>query len=214
MQRSADVGTSAAIGLHSRRSFVWEPAPRGWSFRGGRAFHDPTARRLTIQALRRIAIGLLAAGACVLTGCASSPSSQGAGFAADVGSGGRSTPVLPGTPGCFWLRNFDGSWTVLNDSELIVYVPLDSDPYLIKLFEPVPTLKFRERLGFADDAHTGMICNDSMDDLLVPHWQPHRIPIVAVRKLTVPQARRLLAENHLAPPPRSKAAKGKQPAPR
>jgi hypothetical protein len=150
----------------------------------------------------------------VLWGCASSPSSQGAGLAANLASPKQKTEPLPGKPGCFWLSNFDGSWTVLNDSELIVYAPLYSRPYLVKLFEPVPTLKFRERLGFADTERTGMICNGSMDDLLVPHWEPHRVPIVAVRELTAPEARHLLVENHIKLPPRSKPAKGNQVATR
>lgn len=162
---------------------------------------------LRIRALDCIAAGLLAA-AAMLSGCATSPSSQGAGFTADVGSSSQNRKSIPGKPGCFWLRNFDGSWTVLNDSELIVYGPLDSEPYLVKLFEPVPTLKFDRRLGFADNAHTGMICNDSMDDLLVPHWNPHRVPIVAVHRLTVPEAKRLLAKNHLNQPQRPKKPKG------
>jgi hypothetical protein len=158
------------------------------------------------QSLRRAAIAVVAASAAMLCGCASSPASQGAGVAAALRSPSPKTATLPGKPGCFWLSNFDGSWTVLNDRELIVYAPLQSEPYLIKLFESVPTLKFRERLGFADAQHTGMICNDSMDDLVVPHWEPHRVPIVAVRKLTVPEANRLLAENHIKVPSRSKSA--------
>jgi hypothetical protein len=164
--------------------------------------------------LRCIAIALLAAAATILSGCASSPSSQGAGVAAALESPSQKSAALPGTPGCFWLSNFDGSWTVLNDSELIVYAPLYSRPYLIRLFEPVPTLKYKERLGFADAEPSGMICNDTMDDLVVPHWQPNRIPIVAVRKLTVPQAERLLAENHIKLQPRSKPVKGNQVATR
>jgi Family of unknown function (DUF6491) len=146
--------------------------------------------------LRFIAVSLLAA-ATALVGCAWS---QGVGYAANRGPTSQRTTALPGKPGCFWLANFEG-WTVLNNSELIAYVPFYSQPYLIKLFEPVPTLKFALRLGFLDGEHTGMICNSSMDDLVVPNWHPHRIPIVAVRKLTVPQERRLLAENHLKPPP-------------
>lgn len=158
--------------------------------------------------LRCLVVGLLSAAA--LWGCASSPSSQGAGLAANLGAKSHETAALPGKPGCFWLSNFDGSWTVLNESELIVYAPLYSKPYLVKLFEPVPTLEFRERLGFEDSEHTGMICDGTMDDLVVPHWEPHRIPIVAVRELTAPQAQRLLAQNHIKLPPGSKPAKGNQ----
>ena len=166
------------------------------------------------QSLRCVAIVLLAAAVTIVSGCASSPSSQGAGVAAALASPSQNAAALPGTPGCFWLSNFDGSWTVLNDSELIVYAPLYSRPYLIKLFEPVPTLKFKERLGFADAERTDMICNDAMDDLVVPHWEPNRIPIVAVRKLTVPEAEHLLADNHIKLQPRSKPAKGNQVATR
>jgi hypothetical protein len=158
--------------------------------------------------LRCLITGLFAAAAAALCGCASSPSSQGAGLAADLGSSSRKTQALPGTPGCFWLSNFQGSWTVLNDSELIVYAPLESRPYLVKLFEPVPSLQFHERLGFENPERTGMICDGAMDDLLVPRWEPHRIPIVAVRKLTPAEARHLLAENHIKVPGGSKPPKG------
>ncbi|MGH8290141.1 MAG: DUF6491 family protein [Steroidobacteraceae bacterium] len=151
------------------------------------------------RALRLATIGLLAVVAGAMLGCAST---HGA------GANSPKTAALPGTPGCFWLRNFDGSWTVLNDSELIVYVPMYSQPYLIKLFAPVPNLKFDERLGFQDVEHSGMICDGEMDNLAVPHWGPGRIPIVAVRKLTVPEERSLLVENHLKPPPGSHPSKG------
>src|SRR6185437_10571266 len=163
--------------------------------------------------LRRIAIALLAAIAASLWGCASSPfspASQGAAVAANLGSTGRNAAPLPGEPGCFWLSNFDGSWTVLNKSELIIYAPLYSQPYLIRLFAPVPTLKFHERLGFVDTERTGMICNDTMDALVVPHWEPEHVPIVAVRKLTMAEARHLLAENHIKLPRGQKPAKGNQ----
>lgn len=163
--------------------------------------------------LRCLAVSLLAAAAAVLGACASSPSSQGAGVAANLGSKRQETAALPGKPGCFWLSNFDGSWTVLNPSELIVYAPLYSKPYLIKLFEPVPVLKFRERLGFLNSEHTGMICDGTMDDLVVPDWQPARIPIVAVRELTAAQAQQLMAANHIELPRRAKPAKGNQVAP-
>ncbi len=120
------------------------------------------------------------------------------------------SPPLPGKPACFWLDNFDGSWTVLNDSELIVYAPFYSQPYLIKLFEPVPDLKFHERLGFDAAEGTGSVCDGAMDDLVVPHWEPHRVPILAVRQLTVPEERHLLAENHIKLPPGAKPTKGNQ----
>jgi Family of unknown function (DUF6491) len=150
--------------------------------------------------LRLIAISLLGAAAAALLGCASTEGVTGA--------KGQASAALPGTPGCFWLRDFDGSWTVLNDSELIVYVPMYSQPYLIKLFAPVPNLKFDQRLGFQDVEHSGMICDGEVDNLAVPHWGPRRIPIVAVRKLTVPEERSLLLENHIKLPPGSHPSKG------
>lgn len=160
--------------------------------------------------LRCLVVCLLATALAALSGCASSPSSQGAGVAAVLGSKSHKAAALPGKPGCFWLSNFDGSWTVLNESELIVYAPSYSRPYLIKLFEPVPPLKFRERLGFENIEHAGMICDGAMDNLVVPHWEPARVPIVAVRELTSSQAQHLLAANHIKMPERSKPAKGNQ----
>lgn len=179
-----------------------------------RAFHIPlTGERLEARSLRGISLTVaLAAAAAALYGCASSPSSQAAGLAANLGAGRQKSAPLPGKPGCFWLSNFDGSWTVLNDSELIVYAALRSKPYLIQLFTPVPSLRFHERLGFADSEHTGMICNGAMDDLVVPHSEPHHVPILAVRELTMPEARRLLVQNHIKPPPGPRAANASPPA--
>lgn len=112
----------------------------------------------------------------------------------------QATANLPGKPGCFWLRNFTGSWTVLNQSQLLVYAPLTSPPYLLQLFQPVPTLKLAERLGFANSERSGMVCDYSQDDLVVPNWQPHRIPIIAVRQLTRDEARALMLANGLKVP--------------
>jgi hypothetical protein len=38
------------------------------------------------------------------------------------------------------VESFQGDWTVLNDSTLIVHAPLPKDAYVIKLFEPVFSL--------------------------------------------------------------------------
>jgi hypothetical protein len=43
---------------------------------------------------------------------------------------------LPGKSACFWKSSFQGDWTVLNDSTLILHAPLPKDAYVIKLFEP------------------------------------------------------------------------------
>jgi len=149
------------------------------------------------QPLRFLGTGLIATVAAVLLGCASTPvGSQAASRAAT----GRTIAALPGKPGCFWVTDFDGSWTVLNDSQLIVPDPVFSRSYLLQLFTPVPDLKFRHRLGFevsGPDRHR--ICTRSLDYLLVPRWV--HVPIVAVRELTVPQERRLLLQNHIRLPP-------------
>jgi hypothetical protein len=147
---------------------------------------------LKIRPLRFLAHGLLVWAAAGLFGCASSPSSQSASYAQLIAPRPRADVALPGQPGCFWRSNFKGSWTVLNDRELIVFAPFGSHAYLIALFEPVPDLRFHRRLGLEDDEGTGLICDRSLAGLVVPHWQPHRVPIVAVHALTQPQLQRLL----------------------
>jgi hypothetical protein len=98
---------------------------------------------------------------------------------------------LPGRAACFWKSSFQGDWTVLNDSTLIVHAPLPKDAYVIKLFEPVFDLSFKQGLGFEDREHTGQICNDGDDYLVVPGWQP-QVPIAAVRALTMAEQNQLL----------------------
>jgi hypothetical protein len=148
------------------------------------------ARALAISPL--LALVVLASG-----GCAGTPR-EGAG---NTAPGASTTAGLPGQPGCFWLRNFDGSWTALNQRELLVYAPLTSPPYLVQLFEPIPTLKFAERLGFEDVEHSGQICDRAQDDAIIPNWTPHRVPITAVRQVTRQEARRLMLANGLKVPP-------------
>jgi hypothetical protein len=99
---------------------------------------------------------------------------------------------LPGKAGCFWKSSFQGDWTVLNDSTLIVRAPLPKDAYVIKLFEPVFNLSFKQGLGFEDREHTGQICNDGDDYLVVPGWQPPQVPIVAVHALTMAEQDQLV----------------------
>jgi hypothetical protein len=99
---------------------------------------------------------------------------------------------LPGKPACFWKSSFQGDWTVLNDSTLIVHAPLPKDVYVITLFEPVFSLSFKQGLGFEDKEHTGQICNNGDDYLLVPGEQPPRVPIVAVHALTLNEQDQLL----------------------
>jgi Family of unknown function (DUF6491) len=148
------------------------------SARAGRSHHPS---HIVATALLGALLGTL------LAGCASAP-------AQTTGAGARhAAAALPGTPGCFWLRNFDGSWTALSQTELIVYAPLTGDnAYYIKLFEPVINLQFDERLGFEDFAHSGQICDGAADFLIVPNYAPHRITIVAVRHLSRPEIVQLL----------------------
>jgi hypothetical protein len=115
---------------------------------------------------------------------------------------------LPGKPACFWKSSFQGDWTVLNDSTLIVHAPLPKDAYVIKLFTPVFSLGFKQELGLEDRAHTGRICSNGDVYLLVPGWQPPQVPIIAVHALTADQEDQLLRaagkpipHAHLAAPP-------------
>jgi hypothetical protein len=99
---------------------------------------------------------------------------------------------LPGKPACFWRSSFQGDWTVLNESTLIVRAPLPKDAFVVKLFEPVFNLSFDQGIGFEDKEHTGQICNDGVAYLIVLDWQPRQIPIVAVHALTPDQEKQLL----------------------
>jgi hypothetical protein len=117
---------------------------------------------------------------------------------------------LPGKPGCFWKSNFQGDWTVLNESTLIVRAPLPKNVYVIKLFEPVFDLSFKQGLGFDDKEHTGQICNNGDDYLIVPGWQPPQVPIVAVHALMMAEQNQLLRAAG-KPVPQSNTAT--QPAP-
>jgi hypothetical protein len=101
---------------------------------------------------------------------------------------------LPGKPSCFWKSNFQGDWTVLNDSTLIVRAPLAKDAYVVKLFEPVFDLNFKQGLGFEDREHTGQICNSGDDYLLVPGWAPPEVPKRIARRGR--QARHEAARGH------------------
>jgi hypothetical protein len=98
---------------------------------------------------------------------------------------------LPGKAACFWKSNFQGDWTVLNDSTLIVRAPMPKDAYVVKLFEPVFNLSFKEGLGLEDREHTGEICSNGDDYLIVPGW-PSPVPIVAVHALTMAEQDQLL----------------------
>jgi len=121
----------------------------------------------------------LAALAAILAGCATPASASPARALLD-----KLTRLenLPGKPGCFWKSSFQGDWTVLNDSTLIVHAPMARDAYLIKLFESVPDLGFKESLAFEDRMGLGRICDDGNNFLLVPGWQLP-IPIAAVHAL-------------------------------
>jgi hypothetical protein len=119
---------------------------------------------------------------------------------------------LPGKPGCFWKSSFQGDWTVLNESTLIVHAPLPRDAYVVKLFEPVFSLGFKEALAFEDREHNGQICNNGDDYLVVPGFQPPQVPIVAIHALTPEQEDQLLQVAG-KPLPKRHAAAAATPAP-
>jgi hypothetical protein len=119
------------------------------------------------------------------------------GCAATGAPAARATAPLPGTDACIFISSIQ-SWDVVDQSTLIVYAPLNKDAYLVKLFEPVPELPFKERIGFEDTTHSGQLCSDR-DELLVRGDIPRRVPIVAVRRLTSDQVKRLLHPS-AAPP--------------
>ena len=136
--------------------------------------------------LIKAAVGVLAA---IAAGCATTAQSPQSRAALD-----NLTKVenLPGKAACFWKSSFQGDWTVLNDSTLIVHAPLPKDAYVIKLFEPVFSLSFKQGLGFEDREQTGQICSNGDDYLLVPGWQPPQVPIVAVHAVTMAEQDQLL----------------------
>jgi hypothetical protein len=101
-------------------------------------------------------------------------------------------------------------WSMLMNEYIFNMAAMREDIYVVKLFEPVFNLSFKQGLGFEDQEHTGQICNDGDDYLLVPGWQPPRVPIVAVHALTMDQQDQLLrAAGKPVPRPRAAA----QPAP-
>ena len=110
-------------------------------------------------------------------------------------------PALPGTEACIRTVNLN-DWTVLDSSTLIVYAPMRRDPYLVKLFEPMFDLQFRETLGFEDIEHNGQLCQG--DYVVARGDTPTRTVISAVRALTPAQAAQLIAA--------SKQPAAKQPA--
>ena len=132
------------------------------------------------------ALAALAAAACSTTATGSHPAAA----------------PLPGTDACVFM-SLVSDWVVVDASTLIVYAPLRKDAYLLKLFEPVPELNFKQRVGFEDSDHDGRLCGDGGDYLVVRDDSvPLRVPIVAFRKLTAEQARQLL------PPSKTSAAQG------
>jgi hypothetical protein len=99
-------------------------------------------------------------------------------------------PPLPGTEACVFTVNLN-DWTVLDSSTLIVYAPMRREPYLVKLFEPMFDLQFRETLGFEDIEHNGQLCKG--DYVVARGAIPTRTVISAVRALTPAQAKQLIA---------------------
>ena len=99
-----------------------------------------------------------------------------------------------------WISNIR-NWDVIDQSTLIVYAPMPKDAYLVKLFQPIPDLIYHDKIGFEDGNHNGQICSLG-DDLIVHGPFPLRVPISAVRVLTLSEVRQLKA-----------TGKGRSPAP-
>src|ERR1700683_3533257 len=146
----------------------------------------PVGRTVRLAAALAAALAALAAAACSTTATGSHPAAA----------------PLPGTDACVFMRLVSDG-VVVDVSPLIVYAPLRKDAYLLKLFEPVPELNFKQRVGFEDSDHDGRVGGDGGDYLVGRDDSvPLRVPIVAFRKLTPEQARQLL------PPAKTPAAQG------
>src|SRR5580658_10308079 len=132
----------------------------------------PVGRTVRLAA----ALAALAAAACSTTAPGSHPAAA----------------PLPGTDACVFM-SLVSDWVVIDASTLIVYAPLRKDAYLLKLFEPVPELNFKQRVGFEDSDHDGQLCGNGADYLVVrDDTVPQRVPIVAFRKLSPAEAKQLL----------------------
>ncbi len=115
-----------------------------------------------------------------------------AGCATSAGGSHPAAAPLPGTDACVFMSEVS-DWVVVDASTLIVYAPLHKDAYLLKLFEPIPELNFKQRVGFEDSDHDGRLCGNGGDYLVVrDDIAQQRVPIVAFRKLTPAEAKQLL----------------------
>ena len=107
------------------------------------------------------------------------------------------TARLPGKPGCFSPADVRegprASWTAPNDRTLIIRRP--ENAYLIELSRPVIGLSFWRNVSCNDLEHSGEICGNSRDSLIVSGHEPSHILITAVRELSPAEAASLLAES-------------------
>jgi hypothetical protein len=133
----------------------------------------------------------------------------GIGLAACASHPPQSLANLPGKESCFWTSTVF-TWTVLDDSTLIVDAPMNT-PYLVKLLSPIPQLRFLERIGFDNGPGAiGQFCSTS--GYIVARGQfGQRTPATAVRALSPQQAQQLIAAAK-SPPPHKQAA-GSPPPP-
>jgi Family of unknown function (DUF6491) len=106
------------------------------------------------------------------------------------------TARLPGKPGCFSPADVTegprASWSEPNDRTLVIRRP--ENAYLIELSRPVLGLSFWRNISFDDLEHSGEICGDGRDYLIVPGHEPSHILITAVRELSPADAASLFAE--------------------
>jgi hypothetical protein len=133
----------------------------------------------------------------------------GMGLAACASHPPPSVANLPGKESCFWTRTVF-TWTVLDDSTLIVDAPMNT-PYLVKLLSPIPQLRFLERIGFDNGPSAiGQFC--STTGYIVARGQfAQRSPATAVRALSPQQAKQLIAAAKSPQPHQQAAAKPPSP---
>jgi Family of unknown function (DUF6491) len=76
------------------------------------------------------------------------------------------------------FANQPQSWQVLDDEQLVLWGPAQKGAYLVKLFAPVPDLRFAETLAFIDGDHNGMICGGDADKIAVPRSHITSFPAI------------------------------------
>ena len=134
---------------------------------------------------------------------------RGCGLAACASHPPPSVASLPGKESCFFTRTVF-TWTVLDDSTLIVDAPMN-DPYLVKLLSPIPQLRFHERIGF-DNGPSARPVLPTTGYIVARGQFAQRTPTIAVRALSPQQAKQLIAAAK-SPQPHKQGAGNPPPPP-